>query len=75
MRIITKDYRKESPKKSRIKEDIIQILANKKECMFGQIIQEINQPYTQITNCIMELKQNGIVTNETNPPYYTLCKY
>lgn len=49
-----------------LKNEIIKLINDRKQCAFGDIIKELNYSYNDILNCVLELKKQGIITKSSN---------
>lgn len=49
----------EKVENSKIQNDIIEVLKNKKECELGYLVAHLNYSYDQVLHNVMDLKQKG----------------
>ena len=56
-----------------IKEKIIELLKTMDGCYFGDILRELGLSNSHAIKTIMELKSEGIIIRDSDPPLYRLA--
>lgn len=56
------------------KQAIIDLLKEKENCTFGEIIKNLNLSSSRGSQIINELKSKGIISNKIDPPFFKLAR-
>lgn len=56
------------------KQAIIELLKEKENCTFGEIIKNLNLSSSRGSQIINELKSKGVISNKIDPPFFKLAR-